>query len=88
MYLHLLSLDESYVNFIEKGTYVPMKVCTRIVADGEEMVGKMIPKPISVYSLEDTEEVHKDKKTMNIMFNGLDQEMFDSVICSSSSTEM
>ena len=27
-------------------------------ADGEDMVGKMIPKPIHEYSQEDTEEVH------------------------------
>ena len=43
MHLHLLSIDESYVNCIQKGPHVPMKVCTSIGADGEDMVGKMIP---------------------------------------------
>ncbi|XP_063948085.1 uncharacterized protein LOC135152181 [Daucus carota subsp. sativus] len=38
MHLHLLSIDESYVNCIEKGPHVPMKVCTSIGADGEDMV--------------------------------------------------
>ena len=88
MHLHLISIDESYVNCIEKGLHVPMKVCTSIGADGEDMVGKMIPKPIHEYSQEDTEEVHKDKKTMNISFNGLDQEMIDSVISCTSAKDV
>ena len=65
-----------------------MKVCTGIGADGEHMGGKMIPKPIYEYSPEDTEEVHKNKKIMKILFNGLDQEMFDSVISCSTSKEV
>ena len=40
----------------------------------------IVVKPISEYSPEDIEEVHKDKKTMNILFNGLDTNMFDNVI--------
>ena len=63
MHLHLLSIDESYVNRIEKGPHVPMKVCTSMGADGEDMVGKMVPKPIHEYSQEDTEEVHKDRNS-------------------------
>ncbi|XP_063942649.1 uncharacterized protein LOC135150316 [Daucus carota subsp. sativus] len=65
-----------------------MKVCTSIGADGEDMVGKMILKPIHEFSQEDTEEVHKDKKTMNLLFNGLDQEMIDSVISCTSAKEV
>ena len=64
-----MSLDASYVNCIEKGPHAPMKVCTGVGLDGEENVGKMIPKPVNEYSLEVTEEVHKDKKTINILFN-------------------
>ena len=88
MHLHLMSIDESYVNCIEKGPHVPKKVCTGIGADGEDMVGKMIPKLVHEYSSEDTEEVHKDKNTMKILFNGLDQDMFDSVISCSTSKEV
>ena len=65
-----------------------MKVCASIEADGEDMVSKMVPKPIYEYSQEDTEEVHKDKKTMNLLFNGLDQEMIDSVISCISAKEV
>ena len=83
-----MSIDESYVNCIEKERHVPMKVCTSIGADGEDMVGKMIPKPIHEYSQEDTEEVHTDKKTMNILLNGLDQEMIDSVISYTSAKDI
>ena len=36
-----------------------MKVCTSIGVDGEDMVGKMIPKPIHEYSQEDTEHYKK-----------------------------
>ena len=65
-----------------------MKVCTSIGADGEDMVGKMVPKPVYEYSQEDTEEVHKDQKTMNLLFNNLDQEMIDSVISCKSAKEV
>ena len=88
MHLHLSSLDDSYVNYIEKGPHVPMKVYTSIGAEGEEFLGKVIPKPISEYSLEDTKEEHKDKKTMNILVNGPDQEMFDKVISCSTFKEV
>ena len=40
----------------------------------------MISRLLNKYSLEDTEEVHKDKKTMNTLFNGLEQDVFDNVI--------
>ena len=52
------------------------------------MVGKMIPKLVHEYSQEDTEEIHKDKKTMNILFNGLNQEMIDSVISCSTAKDV
>ena len=88
MHLHLMSLDKDYVNHIEKGPHIPIKVCTGIGANGEEMIGKMIPKPISEYYLEDIEEVRKDKKIMNILFNGQDQVMFDNVINCATSKEL
>ena len=88
MHLHLMSLDEGYVNCIENGPHVPMKLCTCVGADGDENIGKKIPKPMNEYSLKDTEEVHKDKMTMNILFNGLEQYMFDNVINCSTSKEV
>ena len=45
-----------------------------IVAD------KFVPKSFSEFTEEDEKEVHKDKKAMNILFNGLDKNMFDNVI--------
>ncbi|KAL8100011.1 hypothetical protein AgCh_032320 [Apium graveolens] len=39
-----------------------------------------IPKPRSEWTDEDIEAVHMDKKAMNIMFNGLDGDMFDNDI--------
>ena len=75
MHLHLLSLDASYVRCIEKGPHVPMKLVTGINLDGTIAADKFIPK------------VHKDKKAMNIMFNGLDEDMFDNVINCTTSKE-
>ena len=87
MHLHLLSLDESYVNCIEKGPHVPMKVCTGIRADGEQLLDKMIPNllvSIPLKTLRKCTEI----KTMNILSNGLNQEMFDNVISCSSSKQV
>ena len=61
MHLHLISLDEGCVNCIEKGPHVSMKICTRVGADGDKNVGKMIQKPGNEYSLEDTKKIHNDK---------------------------
>ena len=36
----------------------------------------------------DEKEVHKDKKAMNILFNGLDKNMFDNVINCTTSKEV
>ena len=69
MHLHLLSQDEGYVDCIEKGPHVPMRAAT-----GNE---PSIPKPRAEWSDPDIEQVHKDKKALNILFNGVDGDMFD-----------
>ena len=80
MHLHLLSLDASYVRCIDKGPHVPMQLVTRINPDGTITADKCVPKIASEYTTDDEKEVHKDKKTMNILFNGLDKDMFDNVV--------
>ena len=80
MHLHLLSLDPSYVNCIEKCPHVPMKLVTGMNPDGTPALDRYIPKLISEFTDEDEKEVLKDKKAMNILFNGLDKDMFDNVI--------
>jgi len=86
MHLHLLSQDESYINCIENGPHIPHKVAT--AATATVAVGQSIPKPKAEWTVEDIEEVHKDKKAMNILFNGLDQDMFDNVINSQTAKEI
>ncbi|XP_074355340.1 uncharacterized protein LOC141694940 [Apium graveolens] len=78
MHLHILSQEERYIDCIEKGPHVPCRPATYV----EGAVGnkKKVPKPKSEWTDEDIEQVHKDKKAMNILFNGLDGDMFDSVI--------
>ena len=83
-----MSLDKRYANCMFKRPHVYMKICTCGGADGDENFGKMISKHVNEYSPEDTEEVHKYKKTMNILFNGLEQDMFDNVINCTTSKEV
>ncbi|KAL8134396.1 hypothetical protein AgCh_009430 [Apium graveolens] len=78
MHLHLLSQDESYINCIENGPHIPHKVAT--AATATVAVGQSILKPRAEWTIEDMEEIRKDKRAMNILFNGLDQDMFDNVI--------
>ena len=78
LHLHLLSQDEKYVDCIEKGPHVPRKAATnteRAVSDEQT-----VPKSQAEWTDEDIEQVHIDKKAMNIPFNGLDRDMFDNVI--------
>ena len=88
MHLHLLSLDASYVRCIEKGPHVPMKLVIGINPDGTIAADKFIPKVASEFTEEDEKEVHKDKKAMNILFNGLEKDMFDNVINCTTSKEV
>ncbi|KAL8120009.1 hypothetical protein AgCh_017224 [Apium graveolens] len=72
MHLHLLSQDEAYVDYIERGPHVPMRAVT-----GNE---PSVPKPRHEWSDLDIEQVRKDKKAMNILFNGVDGDIFDNII--------
>ncbi|KAL8101363.1 hypothetical protein AgCh_033299 [Apium graveolens] len=72
MHIHLLSQDEAYVDCIERGPHVPMRAAT-----GNE---PSVPKPRHEWSDPDIEQVMKDKKAMNILFNGVDGDMFDNII--------
>ncbi|KAL8156240.1 hypothetical protein AgCh_001367 [Apium graveolens] len=60
------------------------------VTDVKGAVGnkQTVPKPRSEWKDEDIEQVHKDKKAMNILFNGLDGDMFDNVINCSTAKEI
>ena len=75
------------VRCIEKGPYVPMKLVTGINPDGTIAADKFIPKVASEYTEEYEKKVHKDKKAMNILFNGFDKDMFDNVINCTTSKE-
>ena len=88
MHLHLLSIDAYYVRCIEKGPHVPMKLVTGINPDGTIDVENFISKVASEFTEEDEKKVHKDKKAMNILFNGLDKDMFDNVIKCTTSKEV
>ncbi|KAL8099433.1 hypothetical protein AgCh_031896 [Apium graveolens] len=72
MHLYLLSQDEAYVDCIERGPHVPMRA-----AIGNE---PSVPKPRHEWSDPDIEQVRKKKKAMNILFNGVDGDMFDNII--------
>ena len=80
MRLHLLSQDASYVQCIEKGPHIPVKIVIGENADGTMAPYKFVPKTSSEFTEEGEKEVHKDKKAMNILFNGIDKNMFDNVI--------
>ena len=88
MHLHLLSLDVSYVKCIEKGPHVPMKLVTSINPYGTIVPDRFAPKQVFEYTEEDEKEVHKEKKTINILYYGLDKGMFGNVINCTSSKEV
>ena len=73
MHLHMLSLDVAYVKCIDKGPHVPIKLVTGINPDESIIADKFVPKSAHEFTEEDEKELHKDKKAMNIMFNGLTQ---------------
>ena len=88
MNLHLLSQDTSYVQCIEKGPHVPMKIITSVNVDVTMEPDKFVPKTSFEFTEEDEMEVHKDKRAMNILFNGLYKNMFANVINCTTSKEV
>lgn len=76
----LLAIDADCVKCIEKGSHTPMKIVAGVTSNGITGPKKSIPKALSEYTEEDERKVHKEKKTINIMFNGLDKNTFDNVI--------
>ena len=60
MKMHLLSLDTSYINCIDKGLHVPVKVSTSVRTGGESLVDEYVSKTVAEYTEEDEKEVHKD----------------------------
>ena len=65
-----------------------MKLVTGINPDGSIAADKFVPKSTPEFTEEDENKVHKDKKAMNILFNGLDKNMFDNVINCTTSKEV
>ena len=62
MHLHLLSQDRSYVQCIEKGPHVPMKIGTGVNVDGTMKHDKSVPKTPSEFTEEDEKEVQRKKR--------------------------
>ena len=65
-----------------------MKIVTGVNADGTMAPDKFIPKTSSKFTEEDEKEVHKEKKAINILFNGQDKNMFDNLINFTTSKEV
>ncbi|XP_063941537.1 uncharacterized protein LOC135149680 [Daucus carota subsp. sativus] len=65
---------------ISRSSARKVKINTALRLDGSEAEDVEVPKNPSEFSEEDEKEVHKDNKAMNILFNGIDDDMFDSVI--------
>ena len=80
MKIHRLSLDIGYINCIEKGPHVPVKINTVVRLDGNEFENEEVPKSVFEFIEKNEEAVQKVKKAMNILFNSIDTDMFDNVI--------
>lgn len=57
-----------------------MKTVAKIEANESIGADKIVSKVISEFTLEDIEEVYKNKKDVKILFHGLDRDMFENVI--------
>lgn len=81
MRIHFLSLDTSHINYVKKKrSKCPVKINTTVKLDGNEFEDEEVTKNIFEFTEEDEKEGHKDKKVMNILFNGIDADMFDNII--------
>lgn len=57
--MHLISLDISYINYIEKDPRVPVKINNLVRFDGNESEDEEIHKNIFEFTEEDEKEMHK-----------------------------
>ncbi|KAL8118997.1 hypothetical protein AgCh_016477 [Apium graveolens] len=81
MRLHLISQDEGFVRCIDNGPHVSMVTITGLVTANKTISADiMVVRHPFDYQPEYLEEVNKDKRAMNILFNGINSEMFECVM--------
>lgn len=77
---HLEATDPDYIDMIKEGPYVPTKIVPQSMKDGEVIEEHIEDKTKAEWTKEDKENVLKDAKAKNILFNSLDSVLTNSVI--------
>lgn len=84
-----MSQDESFVDYIVNGPHIHLGTIIWVgAANGTIGLDRIVPKNSANYSLEDLEEINKDKRAMNILYNVIDSDMFESVMNSDTTKEV
>ena len=85
---HLEAKDSDYLDRINKGPWVPQKFIPPTTVDEKVVEEHYIDKPKDEWTREDKDDVRKDAKVKDILFNSLDTVLTNYVISCKTAQEM
>ena len=77
---HLRATDVDYLDTIRDGPFVPTKLIPAMTVDDKIVEEHMVDKSKVEWTKEDKENVLKDAKVINILFNSLDSVLTNYVL--------
>ena len=87
--LHYLEAkDQDFLDRINKGPWVPRKFVAQTSVDDKIVAEHYVDKPKEEWSREDKDDVRKDAKVKDILFNSLDNVLTNYVISCQTAQEM
>ena len=85
---HLGATDIDYLDRIKDGPFVPSKLVPTMTVDGKVVEEHLVEKPKAEWTKEDKENVLKDAKVINILFNSLDYVLTNYVLSCKTAIEV
>ena len=85
---HLEATDPNYLDIIYDGPFIPTKVVPQATIEGKVVEENQVDKPKSRWTPQDKENVLKDAKVRNILFNSLDTVLTNYVLSCKNTKDM
>ena len=85
---HLRATDIDYLHRIKDGPFVPSKLVAAMTVDGKVIEEHLIENPKVEWTKEDKENILKDAKVINILFNSMDYVLTNYVLSCKTAIEV
>ena len=85
---HLRATDIDCLDRIKDGPFIPSKLVTAINIDGKVVEEHLVEKPKAEWTKKDKDNILKDAKVINILFNSLDSNLTNYVLSCKTAMEV